>query len=418
MSISSETNRISYVGTGLVTTYSYTFRIFAESHLLVTKKTAAGVVTTLVLNTDYTVSGVGDATGGSIELTTALASGADLTIRRVLPLTQPTDIANQGSFFPETHEDAFDRAIMMVQQHQDILNRTPRVPESETTIGDLPSETDRASKFLAFDSDGDPIASSGGIGDVPVSAFMETMLDDADAATARDTLGVVVADADGVTLQQAAGILSIKDSGVSTAKIAAAAVTTTKIADLNVTTGKINDLAVTTGKINDAAVTTAKLAASLGISTLNVTNLLQLAGFTASPILQIKAASTTALFNHTSGSFTATGLKVDISPKISTSRILVIAAGCARQGVGADGFLTLARNGLNLGDGTAGFHALISNNNYQVCMFYIDSPVSTSSTRYEVYSKTAGGIQIFFPAGSGSGTPQAVIVAIEIADGN
>lgn len=190
MSISSESNRVDYLGTGLVTTYSYSFRIFAESHLLVTQRTSAGVESTLVLNTDYTVTGEGDSTGGTIVLSTALEADAALTIRRVLPLTQPTDIRNQGSFFPETHEDAFDRGVMMIQQQQDVLDRSLKSPENESEIDELPSATDRASKFLAFDADGDPIASSGGISDaIPVSAFIETLLDDSTAAAARTTLG-------------------------------------------------------------------------------------------------------------------------------------------------------------------------------------------------------------------------------------
>lgn len=193
MSVNSVTSRNDYVGTGLVTTYSYSFRIFLESHLLVTKRTSAFVETTLVLNTDYTVTGVGDATGGTIVLATALEDDALLTIRRVLPLTQPTDIRNQGVFFPETHENAFDRTVMMVQQQQDILNRSFRAPENEVAIGELPSEEARASKLLGFDADGDPIATSGGLDGPIVSTFIETLLDDADAATARATLGIPAA---------------------------------------------------------------------------------------------------------------------------------------------------------------------------------------------------------------------------------
>lgn len=208
MSVNSVTSRNDYVGTGLVTTYSYNFRIFLESHLLVTKRTSAFVETTLVLNTDYTVTGVGDAPGGTIILATALEDDALLTIRRVLPLTQPTDIRDQGPFFPGTHEDAFDRAIMIVQQQQDILNRSFRAPENEASIGELPNIEERASKFLAFDADGDPIASSGSIDSIPVSSFVETLLDDITSADARVTLEIPVVD--DLTLQEVAGVMSVK----------------------------------------------------------------------------------------------------------------------------------------------------------------------------------------------------------------
>lgn len=198
MSISSETSRNDYTGTGAVSTYSYGFRIYDEAHLLVTKVTAAGVVSTLVLNTDYTVTGVRDATGGTIVLTTALASGADLTIRRVLPLTQTTDIRNQTSYFPEMHEDTFDRCVMIDQQQQDEIDRCLKLGENDSSANELPSAVDRANKFLAFDADGDFIASSGGISSaIPVSAFIETLLDDANLADAQATLDIT----DSTTIQ-------------------------------------------------------------------------------------------------------------------------------------------------------------------------------------------------------------------------
>ncbi len=54
---------------------------------------------------------------------------------------------------------------------------------------------------------------------------------------------------DNVTIELAAGILRIKDAGVTTAKIADSAVTTTKIADANITTAKIADSNITAAKL-------------------------------------------------------------------------------------------------------------------------------------------------------------------------
>lgn len=55
-----------------------------------------------------------------------------------------------------------------------------------------------------------------------------------------------------------AGVVTLANNAVTTAKITDANVTTAKIADLNVTTGKIADSAVTQAKIADGAVTVAK----------------------------------------------------------------------------------------------------------------------------------------------------------------
>lgn len=160
MSISSENNRNDYVGTGLLDEYDFTFLIFSASHLLVTTTDSDGNTDTLILNTDYTVDGTNNASGGTITLTSPLASGTQLSIRRVLPITQPTSISNQGDFYPETHEDTFDRGIMIDQQQQDELDRSIKIPETEDgndfTLT-LPSAEDRAGGVIAFDSNGNVV---------------------------------------------------------------------------------------------------------------------------------------------------------------------------------------------------------------------------------------------------------------------
>jgi hypothetical protein len=62
------------------------------------------------------------------------------------------------------------------------------------------------------------------------------------------------------TLVNANGAITVRDSGITAAKLATNAVTTAKIADANVTTAKIADANVTTSKIADANVTTSKIA--------------------------------------------------------------------------------------------------------------------------------------------------------------
>ena len=79
---------------------------------------------------------------------------------------------------------------------------------------------------------------------------------------ASDKISVTVDDS---TIELSAsdnsGAVRIKNSGVTTTKIADDAVTTAKILDANVTTAKIANVNVTTGKIANGAVTTAKIAA-------------------------------------------------------------------------------------------------------------------------------------------------------------
>jgi hypothetical protein len=81
---------------------------------------------------------------------------------------------------------------MLAQQAAESIGRTLHYPVSDSAAlsTEIPNSIDRASKFLAFDADGEPIAAAGSVGELPVTPFMETVLDDATAAAARATLGV------------------------------------------------------------------------------------------------------------------------------------------------------------------------------------------------------------------------------------
>jgi hypothetical protein len=111
--------------------------------------------TELTEGTDYTLSGAGSYTGGSLTLTAALATGKDLAIERTTPALQETDIRNQGNnFFPEIHEDTFDKIVMMLQDLLRVGSRKLQFPIGDTTIPVLAAVGARAGNFLAFDNDG------------------------------------------------------------------------------------------------------------------------------------------------------------------------------------------------------------------------------------------------------------------------
>lgn len=116
MTVSTEVNHNEYTGNGVTTTFPYAFRIFQASDLLVTTSDTNGTLRTLTLNTDYTVSGVGSYSGGTVILPAPLSNGWGISIERDLPVVQETDLRNQGRFFAETHEGAFDYLTMLIQQ--------------------------------------------------------------------------------------------------------------------------------------------------------------------------------------------------------------------------------------------------------------------------------------------------------------
>jgi hypothetical protein len=129
MTVTSDVNRSGpYNGNGVTTVFDYDFRILDRAHLRVVSTSADGEETTLELDDDYDVSGVGGANGGSVTITPAPVSGTTITIFLNVPFTQEMDLQNQGAFHAETIEQAFDLATMRDQQMAEELARSVKFP--------------------------------------------------------------------------------------------------------------------------------------------------------------------------------------------------------------------------------------------------------------------------------------------------
>jgi len=156
MTVSSATNKVSYNGNGSTTVFAYGFKVFDQDDLTVILRNASGGETTQSISTNYTVSGVGSASGGNVTMGTAPASGESLTIIREQPLTQGLDLVANDPFPAASFEDQLDKLTFMVQQHQEELNRS--VKGSKTTTITDPTFTEdataRANKVFAFDASG------------------------------------------------------------------------------------------------------------------------------------------------------------------------------------------------------------------------------------------------------------------------
>lgn len=175
MTISSTIVENQYTGNGSTATYSYTFYTFAQTDLAVSVVSNVSPYTTynLTLTTDYTVTGAGSISGGSITLVNSgqawltggnLTSGWGITIKRVRPLTQTTDIRNQSTFYAENHEDAFDHMVMLSQQLNEILNRCIKFPVTDATslTSQLVASSARANSLVGFDASGNVVVTPTG----------------------------------------------------------------------------------------------------------------------------------------------------------------------------------------------------------------------------------------------------------------
>lgn len=196
MTISSTINRISYAGDGTSTTFSVPFAFFDKDELQVIERViATGAETVLSLENDYAVSG-GDGTVGEVEAIVAPPSTVNWTILRKTNRTQSIDYTDNDPFPAETHERGLDRITMIAQDSASAVDRALRFPVTDLSTLDpeIPNTMLRAGKYLAFDANGLPIASAGPAGEstVPVSSFIEGLLDDGNAETARATLGLTI----------------------------------------------------------------------------------------------------------------------------------------------------------------------------------------------------------------------------------
>lgn len=149
--------RTQAIANGSTVTFAYTFPILDESQINVVV-TTAGVDSVKVLNTDFTVTGAGNASGGTITLNVAPANLAVVTIYRTVPYTQLVDYVPNSNFPAETHEAALDKLTMEVQQIADSVSRSLQFPVTEplSTSVTLSSKASRLNTLLGFDAAGDP----------------------------------------------------------------------------------------------------------------------------------------------------------------------------------------------------------------------------------------------------------------------
>lgn len=129
-------------------------------------------------------------------------------------------------------------------------------------------------------------------------------------------------------------------------------------------------------------------------STMNVTNNYQKLGNTILTLMNIATGSITASTSTTTtGAFVKTGLLATITPKSTSSRILIIAnLGRMATTTSSVVLATVERNAVDLSAGS-GFQEWDNNGagGAPGTITYLDSPASTSPLTYEVYMRGSAG---------------------------
>lgn len=159
MTITTTIIKNSYDGDGQQAAFQYNFKILDEADIEVIIRAADGTETTKTIQTHYTVSGVGVASGGSVTFTggNIPANTETVVLRRSTVQTQTLDLVENDPFSAESIEAALDRTVAINQELQEQINRsiklspTNTIASSEFTV----DAANRANRVLAFDPAGE-----------------------------------------------------------------------------------------------------------------------------------------------------------------------------------------------------------------------------------------------------------------------
>ncbi|EKN5124168.1 TPA: hypothetical protein PXJ75_002863 [Yersinia enterocolitica] len=196
MAVPNQTPYTVYTANGVTTVFPFNFMVFSATDLAVS-------INGTVLNSGFTVSGVGIVNGGAVTFLAPPASGVTVMLARVMPLVRVTEYQDNGDLLAATVNKDFDRIWMVLQGQAvdnglalsrpgitynyyagggyritDIANpvndhdvttksyvdalaqsndqHTLRVPEN--IVGVIPNIALRRNMLLAFNDAGDPIA--------------------------------------------------------------------------------------------------------------------------------------------------------------------------------------------------------------------------------------------------------------------
>ncbi len=218
MTISSETNRVSYTGNGVTTAFSFPYYFLADEDLVViSRNISSGVETVKAITTDYTVAGALSSGGGTITMLSAPTSAVKLSIYRDPAVTQALDLVENDPLPAESVERAFDRGVMIAQRLNDRLDRAVRLTDGFAASFDpqLPA-VPSANAALIFNSAGTgfsvgPTASQiSGAEAAATSAAASAASATSAAATATTQAGIATSAA--AAAQAAAGGITWKNS--------------------------------------------------------------------------------------------------------------------------------------------------------------------------------------------------------------
>lgn len=173
MTIANEDNVVIETGNGVKVAFDYDFVIFETSEINVYKRvTATGVDTLQVEGVDYTATISDSVEGGTVTYTVAPTALEQSLLEGNIPYTQGLDIPSVDTFPEQALENSLDRATRQIQQVNNAVERSVKLPLGSTLDVTIPEPS--AGKAIVGNSTSDGYENS------------TYTVDDIPAATAAD----------------------------------------------------------------------------------------------------------------------------------------------------------------------------------------------------------------------------------------
>lgn len=297
MTIETTVNKTIQSGNGSNKDFDFAFEIPDEDSLSLTKRGSDGTET--AITTNFTVTGIGDEAGGTVNYPTsgsALAANEKIIIKRVVALKQPENLRNQGDYSLEDIEDALDRAVMLCQQLQEQIDRSLKLPLTSSstyvTVDDFV-----ANRLLVVSADGQSIEmSSAEYGSI--DAYLSTLVAIADDISTVAGISSNVTTVAGIS--SAVSNVSSISSAVSTVSGISAAVSTvasisSAVSSVSSNATNINTVAGIAAAVTSVAAISANVSTVAGISA-DVTTVAGMSSSIASVVANMTSIQNAASF--------------------------------------------------------------------------------------------------------------------------
>jgi hypothetical protein len=227
MTVSSETNKVTYSGNGSTTAFSTSFTFASADEVVVTLVAANGTQTTWARGTQYTLTGAGTGSAGTVTVSTSPtdytpAAGTTLVVQLRPDFLQETSLPRGGTVPPATLEAMHDTRVRQILRVKDDLDRSLKAPIAEASISDLPLSATRANKVLGFDGSGNPTASTLSLADIEAGATNAAASATAAANSATAASNSATAASNSATAADASAIAAAASEANAAATLAGA----------------------------------------------------------------------------------------------------------------------------------------------------------------------------------------------------